>query len=211
MNCFAAAISDSMSNAPKAPKHSPFWARRMIAAHENSVLAKQLFAEAIERYGIEPGRLIVHQDRGAPMTSHGFADLLDLLGVERSYSRPRVSNDNPWSESLFHTGRYQPDYPGRFRDSEHARSYFSDFFSWYNDVHCHDGIALFTLADVYFGRVDAVLATRQAAADRILSARPEDLSALWPTNPPASTTPVINLPGRRPRSSGGEPAQPLTT
>lgn len=219
----------------------------MIASRENSALAKQLFAEAIERYGIEPGKLIVHQDRGAPMTSHGFADLLDLLGIERSYSRPRVSNDNPWSEALFHTGKYQPDYPGRFQDVAHARRYFGDFFSWYNDDHCHDGIALFTPADVYFGRVDAVLATRQAAlleayashperfvngppkaarppkrvvlnppeepitADRVLSARSEELSALWPTPPLTSTTPVINLPGAEPRPSGGAPPQPLAT
>ena len=214
----------------------------MIATHENSALAKQLFAEAIERYGIEPGRLIVHQDRGAPMTSHGFAELLTLLGVERSYSRPRVSNDNPFSESLFHTGKYQPDYPGRFRDVDHGCEYFGDFFAWYNDVHCHDGIALFTPADVFFGRVDTVLATRQAAlleayaqhperfvngpptaarppeqvllnppqelvtAARVLSARAEELSALWPTTPLTSTTPVINLPGVTLRSSGGEPA-----
>jgi transposase InsO family protein len=219
----------------------------MVASHENSALAKQLFAEAIKRYGIEPGHLIVHQDRGAPMTSHGFADLLDLLGIERSYSRPRVSNDNPWSESLFHTGKYQPDYPGRFQDLGHARRYFGDFFAWYNDDHCHDGIALFTPADVYFGRVDTIIATRQAAlleaydahperfvhgppkaarppervllnppgdpitADRILSARPEELSALWPTTPLASTTPAINLPGVPPRPTGGAPAQPFPT
>ncbi len=219
----------------------------MIASRENSALAKQLFAEAIARYGIEPGQLIVHQDRGAPMTSHGFADLLDLLGIERSYSRPRVSNDNPWSESLFHTGKYQPDYPGRFEDIEDARRYFGEFFTWYNDKHCHDGIALFTPADVYFGRVDAVLATRQTAllqayaehperfvngppkaarppdrvllnppaelitADRVLSARAEELSALWPTTPPTSTTPVINLPGVLPRPSGGAPAEPFAT
>ena len=93
----------------------------MVAERENSALAKQLFAESVERYRIEPGRLIVHQDRGAPMTAHGFADLLSELGVDRSYSRPRVCNDNPFSESQFHTLKYQPDYPGRFRDARHAR------------------------------------------------------------------------------------------
>jgi transposase InsO family protein len=69
----------------------------MIAAHENSALAKQLFGEAVARYDIDPGTLVVHQDRGAPMTSHGFAELLGSLGVERSYSRPRVSDDNAFS------------------------------------------------------------------------------------------------------------------
>ena len=84
----------------------------MVAERENSALAKQLFSEAISRYRVDAGQLIVHQDRGAPMTSHGFADLLGELGVERSYSRPRVSNDNPFSESHFRTAKYQPDYPG---------------------------------------------------------------------------------------------------
>ena len=86
----------------------------MIAERENSALAKQLFAEAISRSGIQPDKLLVHMDRGAPMTSHGFAELLSVLGVERSYSRPRVSNDNPFSESQFKTLKYQPDYPGAF-------------------------------------------------------------------------------------------------
>jgi len=94
----------------------------MVAEHENSALAKQLFAEAISRYGIEPGKLLVHQDRGAPMTAHGFAELLAALGVDRSYSRPRVSNDNPFSESQFHTLKYQPDYPGRFQGPRHGRN-----------------------------------------------------------------------------------------
>jgi transposase InsO family protein len=86
----------------------------MIAERENSALAKQLFAEAISRSGIEPDQLIVHMDRGAPMTSIGFAELLSVLGVERSHSRPRVSNDNAFSESQFKTLKYQPDYPGAF-------------------------------------------------------------------------------------------------
>ena len=73
----------------------------MVAEHENAALAKQLFREAIERYDIAPDTLTVHQDRGAPMTSNTFADLMTVLGVERSYSRPRVSNDNPYAESCF--------------------------------------------------------------------------------------------------------------
>jgi putative transposase len=145
----------------------------MVAERENSALAKQLFAEAISRYGIEPGQLIVHQDRGAPMTAHGFAELLGELGVERSYSRPRVSNDNPFSESHFHTVNYQPDYPGRFRDIRHARRWCEDFFAWYNDYHHHSGLALFTPADVYFGRVDAIAERRQVALLEAYAKHPE--------------------------------------
>ena len=68
----------------------------MVAEHENSALAKQLFATAIERYDIAPGTITVHNDRGAPMTATGFIDLLAELRVDRSLSRPRVSNDNPF-------------------------------------------------------------------------------------------------------------------
>jgi len=145
----------------------------MVAERENSALAQQLFAEAISRYGIEPGKLIVHQDRGAPMTAHGFAELLSALGVDRSYSRPRVSNDNPHQESLFHTAKYQPDYPGRFRDTRHGRHWCHDFFGWYNDDHHHEGLSLFTPADVFFGRVALVAARRQEALRQAFEAHPE--------------------------------------
>jgi transposase InsO family protein len=67
----------------------------MVAARENSALAKQLLAEAIGRYGIEPGRLTVHQDRGAPMTARGFVDLLAALGVDPSHSRPGCPMTTP--------------------------------------------------------------------------------------------------------------------
>ena len=100
----------------------------MVAGRENSALAKQLLAEVITRHGIEPGRLRVHQDRGAPMTAHGFLDLLAELGVDPSHSRPRVSNDNALSEAQFKALKYQPDFPGRFRDVEHARAWCAEFF-----------------------------------------------------------------------------------
>jgi putative transposase len=145
----------------------------MVAARENSALAKQLFAEAIGRYGVNAGQLIVHQDRGAPMTSHGFADLLSELGVERSYSRPRVSNDNPFSESHFRTAKYQPDYPGRFRDIAHARRWCDEFFDWYNARHHHTGLALFTPYDVFFGQVDTIAAQREQALSAAYHAHPE--------------------------------------
>jgi putative transposase len=145
----------------------------MVAAHENSALAQQLFREAIERYEIDPGSLVVHQDRGAPMTSHGFADLLTTLGVDRSYSRPRVSDDNAFSEAHFRTLKYQPDYPGRFRDIAHAREWCAAFFEWYNNAHHHDGLALFTPAQVYHGHVERVAARRQQALDAAFVRNPE--------------------------------------
>ena len=145
----------------------------MVAARENSALAKQLLAESIARYGIEPGRLTVHQDRGAPMTARGFVDLLAALGVDPSHSRPRVSNDNAFSESQFKTLKYQPDFPGRFRDVEHARAWCAEFFDWYNHQHQQPGLALFTPADVFHGRVEQLVAARQAGLDAAYAAHPE--------------------------------------
>jgi putative transposase len=145
----------------------------MVAAHENSALSKQLFREAIERYGIAPGELTVHNDRGAPMTAHGFADLLGELGIERSYSRPRVSDDNPYSESCFHTLKYQPDYPGRFRDVAQTRAWCDEFFGWYNHDHHHDGLALFTPAQVFHGEVERIAQRRQEALDEAYRRHPE--------------------------------------
>jgi putative transposase len=159
----------------------------MVAARENSALAKQLLGEAITRYGIEPGRLRVHQDRGAPMTAHGFLDLLAELGVDPSHSRPRVSNDNAFSEAQFKTLKYQPDFPGRFRDVEHARAWCGEFFDWYNHHHQHSGLALFTPADVFHGRIDQLVAMRQIGLDIAYAAHPERFVRGRPTvaRPPA--------------------------
>ena len=145
----------------------------MVAGRENSALAKQLLAEAISRYGIEPGGLRVHQDRGAPMTAHGFLDLLAELGVDASHSRPRVSNDNAFSEAQFKTLKYQPDFPGHFRDIEHARAWCAEFFHWSNYHHQHSSLALFTPADVFHGRIEQLIAVRQAGLNAAYAAHPE--------------------------------------
>lgn len=166
----------------------------MVARRENSALAKQLFAEAIDRHAIDPQQLVVHMDRGAPMTSHTFANLLSELGVDRSHSRPRVSNDNPFSESQFRTLKYQPDYPGRFEHLAHARRWCADFFDWHNDDHHHEGLALFTPSDVFFGRVESLQRVRQAALDRAFQRNPERFLRGRPKVKLPSTCVFINAP-----------------
>jgi putative transposase len=156
----------------------------MVATKECKHLAAQLFAETIARHGIEPG-LQVHSDRGAAMKSDTLAQLLDSLGASRSFSRPRVSNDNPQAESCFKTMKYQPDYPGRFATQELARGWLGDFFAWHNADHHHAGLALFTPADVFHRRVAEVAAVRQAALDRKYAAHPERFP---------NGSPTVNLP-----------------
>jgi putative transposase len=145
----------------------------LLAERESAELAEQLFAETVARHGIEPGSLTVHADRGSAMRSDGLAQLLGSLGVVRSFSRPHVSDDNAFSESQFKTLKYQPDYPERFNSPTHARAWCQEFFEWYNDHHQHSGLALFTPADVFYGRIEEVAARRQAALDDAYAQHPE--------------------------------------
>lgn len=144
----------------------------MVSTKENSALAQQLIKEASARYRITPGQLTLHQDRGSPMIAQGFLDLLAELDVTASHSRPRVSNDNPFSEAQFKTLKYQPAYPGRFTDPGHARRWCDAYFSWYNHDHHHSGLAGFTPEQVFTGRYVAVAATKQAALDAAYAATP---------------------------------------
>jgi putative transposase len=144
----------------------------MVSRKENAGLARHLFARVLAHHGIAPGSLIVHQDRGAPMIAHSFADLMSELGVERSYSRPRVSNDNAFSESQFKTLKFDPSYPGRFVDPADARTWGRTFFPYYN-TRPHEGLALFTPADVFTNRIEQTWAVRQAALDRHYADHPE--------------------------------------
>jgi transposase InsO family protein len=163
----------------------------MLATKECKHLAAQLFAETIARHGIEPG-LTVHADRGSAMKSDTLAQLLASLGASRSFSRPHVSDDNAFSEAQFKTLKYQPDYPGRFDGELHGRAYLQDFFGWHNDHHHHSGLALFTPADVFHGRVEAVRAERQTALDFAYATHPERFPHGAPRVPMPPTEVHIN-------------------
>lgn len=160
----------------------------MVAAKECKHFAAQLFADAVARHGVEPG-LTVHSDRGSAMKSDTLAQLLGTLGVGQSFSRPHVSDDNAFSEAQFKTLKYQPDYPGRFAGLLHARGWLEPFFGWHNDDHQHSGLALFTPAEVFFGRVPAVHAIRQQALDAAYALRPNR----FPNGPPRASLPPTEV------------------
>jgi len=153
--------------------YSRFVVAWMVSRKENSALARQLMNEAVDRHAIEKGRLTLHQDRGSPMIAHSFLDLIGELGVTASHSRPRVSNDNPFSESQFKTQKSQPDYPAKFTGAGHARAWCADYFEWYNRSHHHSGLAGFTPEQVFTGRHLAVAAEKQVALDAAYDANPE--------------------------------------
>lgn len=131
-----------------------------LSHSESASQAQHLFATLAKRERIDENRLIVHADNGGPMRGRPLADLLESLGIERSHSRPRTSNDNAFSESQFKTMKYRPTYPRCFETIEQARAWCRAFFAWYNHEHRHEGLALMTPADVHNGRTAQVLAKR---------------------------------------------------
>ena len=131
-----------------------------VHAHESGVLAEELMKEIFDVQGIP---FVVHADRGTSMTSKSVATLLADLGVTRSHSRPSVSNDNPYSESLFKTMKYSPVFPERFGSVGEARGFMDRFATAYNHEHHHTGIGLHTPADVHYGHAHQVSEQRSAA------------------------------------------------
>jgi len=145
----------------------------MLASRENADLAKRLIRDSIEKQQVEPGKLVIHSDRGPSMKSHTVAQLLATLGVTKSHSRPHVSNDNPFSESQFKTLKYRPEFPERFGSQEDGRGFCQRFFHWYHHEHYHSGIGLLTPAMVHYGHAAEVLAQRQRTLDAAYAAHPE--------------------------------------
>jgi len=159
---------------------------------ETAVLAEEMMQHVFTVHGTPQ---IVHADRGTSMTSKTVAALLTDLGVTRSHSRPRVSNDNPFSEAWFKTLKYAPVFPDQFGSLQHARSFLDEFVQYYNHDHHHSGIGLHTPADVHYGlaaditrrRVDTLAAARAATPHRFSSTNDPKIldlpDAAW-INPP---------------------------
>lgn len=129
-----------------------------VHAGESGVLAKEMMEQIFSVHGVPR---VVHADRGTSMTSKTVAALLADLEVTRSHSRPRVSNDNPYSEALFKTLKYGPEFPERFTSLTASRRFMDEFAHWYNHEHRHTGIGLHTPADVHYGLAAARTASRR--------------------------------------------------
>ena len=132
----------------------------MVAVTESAHLAGRLIEQTCAKQSIQPQQLTMHADRGAPMRSKLVALLFSDLGIAASHSRPRVSNDNPFSEAQFRTFKYRPEFPDRFGSLEHARPICHELFAWYNDAHHHSGLSYLTPADVHYGRATTILEVR---------------------------------------------------
>jgi len=143
----------------------------LVAAGEDAVVARDFLAAAIVRHGIEPHT--IHADRGGAMTSKPVSEMLVDLGVLRSHSRPRTSNDNPYSEAQFKTMKYVPDFPDRFGSLADARAFCDGFFTAYNHEHRHSGIGWHTPASVHYGTAEQIREQRQATLDAAHTAHPD--------------------------------------
>ena len=168
----------------------------LVAERESHELAGRLITQSMAKQGVTPGTLTVHSDRGAPMKAKPLVQLLAELGVIRSLSRPRVSNDNPFSESHFKTLKYCPAFPERFGSIEDAREFCGRFFDHYNHVHRHSGIALHTPASVHFGTASEIRDQRQATLTAAYAANPIRFRHRAPTAPVIPTVAWINEPAR---------------
>ncbi|MDR3617702.1 MAG: IS3 family transposase [Candidatus Obscuribacterales bacterium] len=145
----------------------------LIAPRENAELAEALITETCWRQSIEVDQLSIHSDRGSPMTSKVVAQLMADLGVTKSLSRPRVSNDNPYSEAGFKTLKYHPTFPAQFGCIEDARAFCKGFFDWYNNDHYHSGLALLTPETVHHGQAQERSDARQLVLSSAYKANPE--------------------------------------
>jgi putative transposase len=165
-----------------------------IAYRESAEIAEQLILNVCLKQDIQRGRLTIHADRGAAMTSKAVAQLLSDLGVEKTHSRPHVSNDNPYSEAHFKTLKYRPDFPETFGCLEDARSFCRDFFDWYNLEHRHSGIAMLTPATVHDGKAERTIAKRQSALSAAYAANPQRFVNHAPRHAPLPEAAWINPP-----------------
>ena len=165
-----------------------------VAPAESADLAAELIAGAVATQGVEAGTLSIHADRGSSMTSSTVADLLELLGVGRSHSRPHVSNDNPYSEAQFKTLKYCPAFPERFGSIEDARTFCAAFFDYYNHEHRHSGLGLHTPASVHFGTATGIRAARGQTLQAAFVANPARFGNRPPQPPKLPTVAWINQP-----------------
>jgi putative transposase len=154
------------------------WSRRIVgwrvADREAEDVAAGLVTQICADGNIDPRGLVLHSDNGAPMRGSTMIATLQWLGVVPSFSRPHVSDDNPYSEALFRTLKHTPAYPRLpFADLASANRWVARFVDWYNGTHRHSAIRYVTPDERHDGRERALLATRHELYERARCANPE--------------------------------------
>ena len=146
---------------------------------ESSELASEVMRDICRREHIAPNQVVLHSDNGSPMKGATMLATLQALGVMPSFSRPAVSNDNPFSESLFKTMKYRPAYPTRaFESLLAARQWVGMFVQWYNQEHRHSAIKFVTPAERHAGLDTVLLQQRTGVYEEAKKRHPERWSGV---------------------------------
>ena len=141
---------------------------------ETGELAAELVQRSVLSQHCANRPLVLHSDNGAPMKSYSLKSKMEALGIVPSHSRPRVSNDNPFSEALFKTLKYWPRWPRKgFATIEIARKWVEQFINWYSHEHRHSGIQFVTPAQRHLGQDKDLLVRRHAVYQMARNAHPE--------------------------------------
>jgi transposase InsO family protein len=153
------------------------YSRRIMgwAVHdeESGEHASALFRATSTKSKLSLEGLVLRSDNGGPMRGSTMLATLDQLGVRASFSRPGVSADNAFSEALFRTTKYRPDYPAPFDTLEQARAWADAFVAWYNHEHRHSALRFVTPDDRHHGRDAAILAARDRVYEKARLRHPE--------------------------------------
>lgn len=154
------------------------WSRRIvgwrIAPNESAAIAADLIMETCRDGNVDPRGLVLHSDNGKPMRGSTMVSTLQWLGIIPSFSRPHVSDDNPYSEALFRTLKHNHAYPRLpFSDIASARRWVAQFVDWYNGQHRHSAIKYVTPDQRHFGLEHKILARRRKLYDRARRSHPD--------------------------------------
>jgi len=196
------------------------WSRKVVAWDVAEVESAEIAADLVqraclkERYRRPSGfgsrqchqrPLVLHADNGNAMRGATLESRLEEMGVLRSFSRPRVSNDNPYSESLFRTVKYRPDYPSRpFASKDEACEWVATFVDWYNHRHRHSAIKFVTPHQRHSGTANAICKQRDDVYEKARRANPTRWSRhtrcwsqpadVWINKPTEEPDPILELP-----------------
>lgn len=145
-----------------------------VYERESSELASEVLHDICKREQIVAKQLVLHSDNGSPMKGASMLAMLNSLGVTPSLSRPAVSNDNPFSESVFKTLKYRPEYPKKpFDNLAEARQWVQRFTDWYNNDHQHSAIGFVTPSQRHASQDAAILKQRDEVYARAKAANPQ--------------------------------------
>ncbi len=154
------------------------WSRKItgweVHERETSENAAALLQRAVWAEKCVTSPLVLHSDNGSPMRGATMKATMDRLGITASFSRPRGSNDNAFSEALFRTCKYRPGWPPRgFASIEAAQTWVQGFVTWYNHEHRHSAIRFVTPEQRHRGEERSLLEKRSRVYELARAARPE--------------------------------------